>query len=284
MVNPKRKMGYNLRLQEPRIVIKGNQATGPVWSLGVGFVVIAGPCAVESRDSLLEIAHLLAEEGVRIMRAGIFKPRTSPYSFRGLGEEALPMIAEAKERFGLSVVSEVMSPEDIPVMAQVVDMFQVGSRNMFNYRLLEAVGRAGKPVLLKRGMMASLREFLWSAEYIALAGERRIALCERGVRGFDTETRNLLDLSAVPLLKARTYLPVIVDPSHGTGRSELVIPMARAALAAGADGVMVEVHPDPSRALSDGPQALDFPGFRRLMSHLRELEGVVSRLKSSKED
>lgn len=265
-------------MQEPDLVLRKKAERGPTWSLGLGFSVIAGPCAVESRESLLEIAHLLSEEGVRVMRAGVFKPRTSPYSFRGLGADALPMIAETKERFGLQVVSEVMSDEQIGLMRPVVDIFQVGSRNMFNYTLLEAVGRAGKPVLLKRGMMASIRELLWSAEYIALAGERRIILCERGVRGFDTETRNLLDLSAVPILKERTYLPVIVDPSHGTGRRELVIPMARAALAAGADGVMVEVHPDPDRALSDGPQALDFAGFRALMRELRALSRALSEI------
>jgi len=231
----------------------------------------------------MEIAQLVSEEGVRIMRAGVFKPRTSPYSFRGLGADALPLIAAAKERFGLSVVSEVMSSEDITIMAPVVDIFQVGSRNMFNYRLLEAVGKAGKPVLLKRGMMASLREFLWSAEYILLSGEKRIILCERGIRGFDTETRNVLDLAAVPLLKGKTFLPVIVDPSHGTGRKDLVIPMARAAAAAGADGVMVEVHPEPERALSDGPQALDFAGFRRLMGELRALTGVISEITRKKE-
>ncbi len=242
-------------------------------------MVIAGPCAVESRESLMEIAQIVSEEGVRIMRAGVFKPRTSPYSFRGLGEDALPMIAEAKERFGLSVVSEVMSSKDISVMAPVVDIFQVGSRNMFNYRLLEEIGKAGKPVLLKRGMMASLREFLWSAEYILLSGEKRIILFERGIRGFDTETRNVLDIAAVPLLKQKTYLPVMVDPSHGTGRRDLVIPMAKAALAVGADGVMVEIHPEPEKALSDGPQALDFAGFRRLMEELRGLSRALSEIK-----
>lgn len=246
--------------------------------------MIAGPCAVESAESLLEIAQLVSEEGVRIMRAGVFKPRTSPYSFRGLGEEALPMIAEVRQRFGLQVVSEVMSVDDMSLLAPVVDIFQIGSRNMFNYRLLEAVGKAGKPVLLKRGMMASLREFLWSAEYILLSGESKIILCERGIRGFDTETRNVLDLAAVPLLKEKTFLPVIVDPSHATGRKDLVIPMARAAAAAGADGVMVEVHPDPERALSDGPQALDFAGFRRLMGELRVLAGMMSEITMKKEN
>ena len=274
---------YNLGLQEPELVLRKAASTEAPWSLGPGFSVIAGPCAVESAESLMEIAQLVSEEGVRIMRAGVFKPRTSPYSFRGLGADALPLIAAAKERFGLSVVSEVMSSEDITIMAPVVDIFQVGSRNMFNYRLLEAVGKAGKPVLLKRGMMASLREFLWSAEYILLSGEKRIILCERGIRGFDTETRNVLDLAAVPLLKGKTFLPVIVDPSHGTGRKDLVIPMARAAAAAGADGVMVEIHPEPERALSDGPQALDFAGFRRLMGELRALTGVISEITRKKE-
>ena len=270
---------YNLCLQEPDLVLRKNAEPGPGWSLGQGFTVIAGPCAVESRESLFEIAHLVSEEGVRMMRAGIFKPRTSPYSFRGLGKDALPMLAEAKERFGLQVVSEVMAKEDTELLAPVVDIFQVGSRNMFNYRLLEEVGRAGKPVLLKRGMMASLREFLWSAEYVMLSGERRIILCERGIRGFDTETRNVLDLAVVPLLKGKTFLPVIVDPSHGTGRRDLVIPMAMAAMVSGADGVMVEVHPDPGKALSDGPQALDFAGFRSLMAKVRALSLALSETK-----
>ncbi|MEO0140469.1 MAG: 3-deoxy-7-phosphoheptulonate synthase [candidate division WOR-3 bacterium] len=263
-------------MQEPELVLRKGHSSEGRWSLGQGFTVIAGPCAVESRESLIEIAQLISEEGIRIMRAGIFKPRTSPYSFRGLGGDALPIIAEAKQRFGLQVVSEVMSREDMSLLAPVIDIFQIGSRNMFNYRLLEDVGKAGKPVLLKRGMMASLKEFLWSAEYVMLSGEKRIILCERGVRGFDNETRNLLDLAAVPLLKEKTFLPVIVDPSHGTGRRNLVIPMARAALAAGADGVMVEVHPRPDEALSDGPQALDFAGFRRLVRELRELSHALS--------
>ncbi|MGB9590282.1 MAG: 3-deoxy-7-phosphoheptulonate synthase [candidate division WOR-3 bacterium] len=263
-------------MQEPDLILRKNTDNDAGWSLCAGFTVIAGPCAVESRESLMEIAHLVSEEGIKIMRAGVFKPRTSPYSFRGLGENALLMLSEVKERFRLQVVSEVMSAEHIQIMSPVIDIFQVGSRNMFNYTLLEAVGGAGRPILLKRGMMASIREFLWSAEYIALAGERRIILCERGIRGFDTETRNLLDLSAVPILKERTYLPVIVDPSHGTGRRELVIPMARAAMAAGADGVMVEIHPEPDRALSDGRQALDFTGFRRLMRELRALSRALS--------
>ncbi len=266
-------------MQEPELVLRKNSELGSGWSLGQGFTVIAGPCAVESRESLLEIAQLVSEEGIKVMRAGVFKPRTSPYSFRGLGQDALPFIAEAKERFGLQVVSEVMAQEDMDLLAPVVDIFQVGSRNMFNYRLLEAVGSAGKPVLLKRGMMASLKEFLWSAEYVMLSGERRIILCERGIRGFDTETRNVLDIAAVPLLKDKTFLPVIVDPSHGTGRGDLVIPMAMAAMASGADGVMVEIHPDPGKALSDGPQALDFAGFRRLMAKVRVLSLALSEIK-----
>jgi len=261
-------------------VLKNSKAVAETVA-GIDFTntvqIVAGPCAVEDRSSLLEIAHLVAENGVQLMRAGVFKPRTSPYSFQGLGEKALEFLQEAKQRYGLKVVSEALSPEDIPVMQAVVDVLQIGSRNMFNYRLIQTAGASGKPVLLKRGMMATLDELLWSAEYALLAGAKDMLLCERGIRTFETATRNTLDLAAVPVLQEKTWIPVIVDPSHGTGKSHLVIPMALAGIGAGANGIMVEVHPRPEKALSDGFQALDFKAFERLVKEVRSLAAAMGK-------
>ena len=234
------------------------------------FVVMAGPCAVESREQLLTTAQAVAQAGAAVLRGGAFKPRTSPHSFQGLGEEGLRYLVEASAATGLPVVTEVMDPRQVELVAGHAAMLQIGSRNMQNFPLLREVGRLGKPVLLKRAAAATLDELLAAAEYILAEGNREVVLCERGVRSFDPSTRYLLDLSAIPLLQARSPLPVVVDPSHGTGVRDLVIPMARAALAVGADGLLVEVHPEPRTALSDGPQALRPEDFSALMAEIRD--------------
>ncbi len=240
-------------------------------------IVMAGPCAVESRAQMCEIACALTETGVRIMRAGAFKPRTSPYSFQGLGREGLEILSEVRAEHGLSVVTEVMAPEDVPLVAACADILQVGARNMQNFALLHAVGESGKPVLLKRGIMSTLQELLMSAEYILSHGNYKVMLCERGIRTFETYTRNTFDINAIPVLKALTHLPIIADPSHGTGRWELVGPVARAAVAAGADGLMIEVHPHPEQALSDGAQSLRAERFASLVDELRLVSEAVGR-------
>jgi 3-deoxy-7-phosphoheptulonate synthase len=244
--------------------------------IGAGeLAVIAGPCAVESEEMLLEVAEVVREAGAHFLRGAIFKPRTSPYSFQGLKERGLEILARVRERTGLAIVTEVTSVVDVPMAAQYVDIIQVGARNMQNYPLLETVGRFSRPVLLKRGMMASIEEWLMSAEYILDAGNPAVILCERGIRTFETYTRNTLDLSAVPVVKRLSHLPIIVDPSHAAGDRHYVTALAKAAVACGADGLMVEVHPDPSRALSDGKQSLDLDGFRRLMAEVTMLSKML---------
>ena len=238
---------------------------------GEEVVVMAGPCSVEDRPMLLDAARYVAAQGARILRGGAFKPRTSPYSFQGLGEAGLRMMAEAREETGLRVVSEVVSPADVALVSRYVDMLQVGTRNMQNYALLQEVGRSGRPVLLKRGMSSTVEEWLLAAEYILSQGNRDVVLCERGIRTFETSTRFTLDLNSVPLVRELSHLPVVVDPSQGTGRWSLVRPMSLAAVAAGARGLIVEVHPRPDEALSDGAQSLDFENFGRLMRELRRL-------------
>ncbi len=233
------------------------------------FVVTAGPCAVESRDQLLTTARAVAAAGAVMLRGGAFKPRTSPQSFQGLGAEGLRYLAEASQATGLPVVTEVLDPRQLELVSEHAAMLQIGSRNMQNFPLLREVGQLGKPVLLKRGAAATLDELLAAADYILEEGNSNVVLCERGVRSFDAGTRYLLDLCAVPLLQSRSPLPVVVDPSHGTGNRDLVLPMVRAALAAGADGVMIEVHPEPQAALSDGPQALEPADFSALMAEIR---------------
>lgn len=228
-------------------------------------VVIAGPCAVEHRDQILAAAHSLRQLGVRILRGGAFKPRTSPYSFQGLGEQGLRLLAEAREATGMSIITEVMDAADVELVSDYADILQIGSRNMQNYTLLKAVGRIRKPVMLKRGMSAQLAEFLASAEYILAGGNEQVILCERGIRTFVDYSRNTLDLNVVPAVKAVSHLPIIVDTSHGTGRRDLVEPMSIAALAAGADGLMIEVHPEPDSALSDADQAVSIDYFARLL-------------------
>ncbi|MEE8497355.1 MAG: bifunctional 3-deoxy-7-phosphoheptulonate synthase/chorismate mutase [Acidimicrobiia bacterium] len=231
-------------------------------------VMIAGPCAVESWDQVMAAARAVKEHGGNILRGGCFKPRTSPYSFQGLGFEGLEMLSEAGKAFGLPIVTEVISPEDVPAVAAKADVLQIGARNMQNFSLLSAVGRSHRPVMLKRGMSSSLDEWLQAAEYILAEGNQQVFLCERGIRTFETSTRNTLDLSAVPVLMQRTHLPVIVDPSHAAGERSLVAPLAHAAAAVGAHGIMVEIHPDPDSALSDGPQSLELDQFGRLMESL----------------
>jgi len=243
---------------------------------GAGMVVIAGPCSVESRDQLMATARHVSREGARLLRGGAFKPRTSPYSFQGLGAEALRLLAEARAETGMPIVSEVTDPAEVPAFEEQVDLLQVGSRNMHNFVLLQAVGRTRTPVLLKRGFGATIEEWLLAAEYVLAAGNSNVILCERGIRTFEPSTRNTLDLSAIPVLRERTHLPIIVDPSHGTGQRSLVAPMALAAAAVGADGLMVEVHPDPANAKSDGDQSLGFDDFGGLMDELRRMRFLAA--------
>jgi 3-deoxy-7-phosphoheptulonate synthase len=248
-----------------------NRKTIRVRDVEIGsneFVVMAGPCAVESREQILVAARAVKAAGARILRGGASKPRTSPYDFQGLGVQGLELLAEAGEATGLPVITEVMDSEDINLVARFADILQVGARNMQNFSLLKKLGRVQKPVLLKRGMSSTIEEFLLAAEYIAVAGNSEIILCERGIRTFETATRNTQDLSAVPVLNELTCLPVIVDPSHAAGRRSLVPPMSKAASAVGADGLLIEVHPCPEEALSDGPQSLDLPMFMQLMIEL----------------
>jgi len=259
--------------REPTVV----RVSDTAWFGGGGCTIVAGPCAVESRDQILELAHILAEAGAHVLRGGAYKPRTSPYAFQGLGEEGLRYLAEAREATGLPVVTEVLEPERVEQVAAYVDMLQVGARNMQNYPLLRAVGRSGKPVFLKRGMSATLHELLLAAEYILAEGNPHVVLCERGIRSFDPASRNVLDLAAIPAIKARTHLPIVADPSHGTGVRDLVAPMAVAAAAAGADGLMVEVHADPPSALSDGMQSLYPAQFEELIRRVRAVVAAVGQ-------
>jgi 3-deoxy-7-phosphoheptulonate synthase len=239
--------------------------------------VIAGPCSVEGRDTLLATAREVKEGGARLLRGGAFKPRTSPYSFQGLGEQGLKFLAEAKKETGLQIVTELMDPRDTELVSEYADIIQIGARNMQNFRLLTDVGRLNKPVLLKRGLSATIKEFLMSAEYIASQGNKEIILCERGIRTFETSTRNTLDLSSVPVLKEETHLPVFIDPSHAVGRWNLVGALSKASVAVGADGLMIEVHNDPENALCDGAQSLKPGRFLELMKELKKVAESVGR-------
>src|SRR5271165_5428272 len=244
---------------------------------GADVVIAAGPCSIESPEQINSIAQSIAKSGAKILRGGAFKPRTSPYAFQGLGEKGLEMMKQAAEKHGLFTVSEVMDLSQIPMMSDYVDMFQVGARNMQNYFLLRALGETRKPVLLKRGMSATMEELLLSAEYMLAGGNFNVALCERGIRTFETYTRNTFDIAAIPVIKKLSHLPMMADPSHGTGRRDKVAPMARAAIAAGADGLLIEVHPDPERALSDGVQSLYPDQFAQLMSEVNVIAQAVGR-------
>lgn len=250
---------------------------GPLEVGGSRIGVIAGPCSVESAEQIVGTARAVQSAGATGLRGGAFKPRTSPYSFQGMKERGLELLAEAREATGLAIVTEVVAPEDVPLVARYADVLQVGARNMQNYRLLEAVGRTQTPVLLKRGPAATVEELLLAAEYILDGGNRQVMLCERGIRTFETHTRFTLPLATVPWLHARTHLPVVVDPSHGTGHANLVESMAAASVAAGADGLIIEVHPDPKCASSDGAQTLDFAAFGRMMEVCRRVAEAVGR-------
>jgi 3-deoxy-7-phosphoheptulonate synthase len=250
---------------------------GSVKIGGGGFTVIAGPCSVESEEQLMESGYVAKKAGAQILRGGAFKPRTSPYSFQGMEEEGLKLLRKVSEQTGLPVVTEVMNTTDVDLIEQYSDILQIGARNVQNFALLKKVGRSRRPVLLKRGMMTTIEELLMSAEYILSEGNEQVILCERGIRTFETTTRNTLDISAVPVLKERTHLPVIVDPSHASGYARYVRPLTLAALAVGADGVMIEMHPEPEKALCDGPQSLRPEEFYQLMDEVKHLQQALSR-------
>jgi 3-deoxy-7-phosphoheptulonate synthase len=274
-----------MRITQPfKLASREFKPEGTVIDLGRGVkiggnevIVAAGPCSVESREQIQSVAESVASAGAKIMRAGAFKPRTSPYAFQGMGEKGLEWMKEAAEKFKLFTVSEVMDPSQIQMMLGYVDIFQVGARNMQNYHLLRALGEVRKPVLLKRGMSATMEELLLSAEYILSGGNYDVILCERGIRTFETYTRNTFDIAAIPVIKKLSHLPMFGDPSHGTGRRDKVPPMARAAVAAGADGLLIEVHNDPDHALSDGAQSLDPKQFAQLMTELRIIAPAIGR-------
>ncbi len=244
---------------------------------GKEVVVMAGPCAIESEEQVIETARAVKSAGATILRGGAYKPSTSPYSFRGLGRVGLELLAKAREATGLPIVTEVMAPEDVELVAEYADILQIGARNMQNFNLLVEVGKTTKPVMLKRGLSATIQEWLLAAEYILAQGNNQLMLCERGIRTFETYTRNTFDVSSIPIIEKVSHLPIIADPSHGTGKWYLVTPMALAAVAAGADGIMVEVHPNPDSALKDGAQSLTFDNFRRLMAQLQPIAEAVGR-------
>ncbi len=257
---------------EPSEINCGGQIVG-----GKALMMIAGPCSVESTEQICSTARSVRDAGANFMRGGAYKPRTSPYSFQGLAEEGLKMLAAAREDSGLPIVTEVMNPREVDLVAEYADVMQVGARNVQNFSLLKELGKIDKPILLKRGLMTTIKEFLMSAEYILSEGNSQIILCERGIRTFETATRNTLDISCIPVLKQETHLPVIVDPSHATGYWHLVASMSRASIAAGADGLMIEVHPDPANAFSDGPQSLKPKKYAQLMKELKPFAELMGR-------
>ena len=274
-----------MRITQPfKLASRQFKPEGTIIDLGRGVkiggpdvVVAAGPCSVESRDQMMAISESVSKAGAKILRAGAFKPRTSPYAFQGMGEPGLKIMREVADKFGLFTVSEVMDPSQVEMMGHYVDIYQVGARNMQNYHLLRALGEVRKPVLLKRGMSATMEELLLSAEYILSGGNYNVILCERGIRTFETYTRNTFDLAAIPVIQKLSHLPMWADPSHGTGRRDKVPPMARAAVAAGADGLLIEVHNDPEHALSDGAQSLEPSTFTQLMAELRIIAPAIGR-------
>lgn len=272
------------RITEPfRLASRGYQKENTIIKIGdviLGsneIVTIAGPCAVESEKQIMTIAKIVKDAGAKILRGGAFKPRTSPYSFQGIGEEGLKLLRKAGDEFGLAVITEVMDPGRIELIYKYTDIFQLGSRNMQNFPLLRELGKVDKPVMIKRGMAATIDDWLMAAEYILASGNENVMVCERGIRTFETSTRNTFDLSAIPVIHQRSHLPIIADPSHATGIRDKVIPMARAAVAAGTDGLMIEVHHDPSSAMSDGPQALLPEQFKELMTQVKKIAEVIGR-------
>jgi len=271
ILKPYKLASRDFKAENTLIDIKGNVVGGKKIQ------VIAGPCAVENKTMIISIAEKVKDAGASFLRGGAFKPRTSPYSFQGLGEEGLQYLSEAGEKTGLPIVTELMDPRDIEVILKYADVVQIGARNMQNFRLLLEIGACDKPVLLKRGLSATIKEWLMAAEYIMSRGNQNVILCERGLRTFETATRNTLDISAVPLLKQLTHLPVIVDPSHGVGKWDLVAPMSKAAIAAGADGLLIEVHINPEEALSDGEQSIKPDAFKKLMQELKPIASAVGR-------
>ena len=271
ILQPFKLAGREAKLEDTIITV------GPAQFGGTRFCVVGGPCAVESREQILESAKVVREAGATVLRGGAYKPRTSPYSFQGLEEEGLHLLQEASRQEGIPFATEVMTPEQVPIVEEHADIIQIGARNMQNFGLLKAVGKCSKPVILKRGMMSTINETLMSAEYILSEGNKDVIICERGIRTFETETRNTLDLSAVPVFKKLSHLPVVVDPSHGTGHWDLVIPMAKAAIVAGADGLMVEMHPRPAEAFSDGAQSLKPARFREMMEAIKPLLDMVGK-------
>jgi len=272
------------RVTEPfRLASRGYKKENTIIKIGdviLGsneIVTIAGPCAVEGEKQIMTIAKAVKDAGAKILRGGAFKPRTSPYSFQGMGEEGLKLLRKAGDEFGLAVITEIMHPDRIDLIYKYTDIFQLGSRNMQNFPLLRELGKVDKPVMIKRGMSATIDEWLMAAEYILASGNENVLVCERGIRTYETSTRNTFDLSAIPVIHQRSHLPVVADPSHATGIRNKVIPMARAAVAAGADGIMVEVHHDPSTAMSDGPQSLLPEQFKDLMSQVKKIAEVIGR-------
>jgi 3-deoxy-7-phosphoheptulonate synthase len=272
ILQPYKLASSEIKPEKTVVPIRGTVKVG-----GDAVVVMAGPCSVESEEQIIETARAVKAAGASILRGGAFKPRTSPYSFQGLEEEGLLLLRDARDATGLPIVTEIMKPQDIDLICKYADILQVGARNIQNFALLKELGKIDKPVLLKRGMMTTIEEFLMSAEYVLSAGNSRVILCERGIRTFETATRNTLDLSSVPVLRHKTHLPVIVDPSHGTGHWKLVPPMANAAIAAGADGLMIEVHPHPEHAVSDGIQSLTPEKFAKMMETLSRFVAAAGR-------
>ena len=271
ILKPYKLASRDFKAEDTTIDIRGNVIGGKKIQ------VIAGPCAVESKTMIVSIAEKVKNAGATFLRGGAFKPRSSPYSFQGLGEEGLRYLLEAKKKTGLPIVTELMDPRDMEIITKYSDVIQIGARNMQNFRLLLEVGMCDKPILLKRGLSATIKEWLMAAEYIMSRGNQKVILCERGIRTFETATRNTLDISAIPLLKQLTHLPVMVDPSHGVGKWELVAPMSKAAVAAGADGLLIEVHTNPEEALSDGEQSIKPNAFKKLMEELKPIAAAVGR-------
>jgi len=269
---------YPYRLAAKEANPKGTKVkVGDVVIGGEEFVVMAGPCSVENEEQVMKTAEAVKKAGAKILRGGAFKPRTSPYSFQGLGEEGLKLLRKAADKFGMLVITEVLDPRDVEIVSEYSDILQIGTRNAQNFPLLREVGNTRKPVLLKRGMYMTIEEWLLAAEYILAGGNPNVILCERGIRTFETATRNTLDLSTIPVLREKTHLPIVIDPSHATGKRNYVPPMAYAALAAGADGLLIEVHPEPDKALSDGAQSLTLELFSNMMENLKKIAPVVGR-------